>query len=51
MDDRTFLMLTERLDRIELKVDKLMGFRSYILGIAAVCGLIGSYIHSIFKGY
>ena len=50
-DNDVLAMLIARLDRIELKVDKLMAFRSYIAGIAAVCGLIGAKLFSLMRGY
>ena len=51
MDDRVLALLVARLDRIETKVDKLMAFRSYFAGVAACCGLIGSYLYSLIRGY
>jgi len=51
MDDQVLALLIARLDRIEAKVDKLMAFRSYMAGIAAACGLLGSALHSLYKGF
>lgn len=51
MDDNVLDMLIARLDRIEHKVDKLMAFRSYIAGIACICGLIGARIYYLIRGY
>jgi hypothetical protein len=51
INEQTFAMIIARLDRIEAKVDKLMSFRSYVMGIGAVFGMIGSYFVSLIKGY
>ena len=50
-DPDVLTMITARLDRIEAKVDKLMAFRSYMMGVAAVCGLIGARIYYFIRGY
>jgi hypothetical protein len=51
MEDQLLALLIARLDRIEEKVDRLMAFRNYMAGIAMAAGLIGSFLHSLFKGY
>lgn len=51
MEETTFALLIARLDRMEDKIDKLMAFRSYMAGVAAVCGLIGAKIYTLFRGY
>ena len=51
MDDKVYELFKERLDRIEIKVDRLISFRSYVLGIASVFGFIGSFVHSWWRGY
>ena len=51
MEDQVLALLIARLDRIEEKVDKLMAFRSYMAGIAAAFGIVGSFLHSLYKGY
>jgi hypothetical protein len=51
VDDQVLALMIARLDRIEAKVDKLMAFRSYMVGIAAAFGFIGSFLHTMFKGY
>ena len=50
-NDQVISLISARLDRIEAKVDKLMAFRSYMAGIAAACGLLGSALHSLYKGF
>ena len=50
-DPDVLSMLVARLDRIEAKVDKLMAFRSYMMGVAAVFGMIGARIYYFIRGY
>lgn len=51
MDDQVLALMIQRLDRIEGKVDKLMAFRSYMAGVAVAFGAIGSFFHSLWRGY
>lgn len=51
LDETTFALLVARLDRMEDKIDKLMSFRSYVTGIAAAFGMLGAWVHSLFRGY
>ncbi len=51
IDNNTLDMLVARLDRIEHKVDKLMAFRSYAMGISAICGLVGARLFYLLRGY
>lgn len=50
-DDHTFALLVARLDRMEDKIDKLMAFRHYVGGVAAVCGLLGAWFFRLIRGY
>lgn len=51
MDDQAFALIVARLDRIETKVDKLMSFRGYVMGVGAIFGALGSWFISLVKGY
>lgn len=51
MDDQVFQLLNDRLDRIEEKVDKLIAFRSWVLGVGAAMGALASLVVEWFKAH
>lgn len=50
-DDMVLKMILHRLDRLEAKVDKLIAFRAWLLGLGAAAGAIGGQIFFWFKGF
>jgi hypothetical protein len=58
MNDQAFALLVQQItriektvDKLEVKVDRLMAFRSYAAGISAALGMVGAWFHSLVKGY
>jgi hypothetical protein len=50
-DDRILDIVLDRLDRIETKVDQLMAFKSWLLGLGAAAGAIAGWLVSWFRGH
>lgn len=44
-------LMLRRLDRLEEKVDKLLAFRAYVMGVGAVFGMLGAWFITLIKGY
>ena len=50
MDDTAITLLLARLERIENKVDQLMNFRAWLLGLGAAAGAMASVVLSWIRG-
>jgi hypothetical protein len=50
-NDRILDLILARLDRIEEKVDQLMAFKSWLLGLGAAAGAIAGWLVSWFRGH
>jgi hypothetical protein len=50
-NDRILDIVLDRLDRIETKVDALMAFRAWLLGLGAAAGAIAGWLVSWFRGH
>ena len=46
MDDQVLALVIARLDKLEEKVDRLLAFRAWLIGVGAAAGTVASAVWS-----
>lgn len=50
MDNQVLDILLKRLDKLECKVDRLLHFRAWLIGVGAAAGAVASVVLSMIRG-